>query len=138
MGATLRKPAVASEGNDFADDCQPERMLATVSNSLSLRCLNEAIDGSGVPRKELAPECKQTAQQFSKSLSGAPGGNFTGVVDRIRPSIRLDYARRLADAEVSGGLEEAAAENLAMAAIRYLSTRRIPLRQAKASLKGDR
>ena len=138
MSATLRKAAAASEGNDFAFDSQSVRPVASPGKSLSLRCLNEAIDGSGVPRKELAPECGQTEQQFSKSLSGAPGGNFTGVVDRIRSAIRLDYARRLAACEHEGGLEDLAAEELGHAIIRYLSIRRGPRRMAKASIKGDR
>lgn len=135
MAAHTARAIRASEGNDIDECFQSEACLETRGNSLSRRCLREAIDASGVIRKVLADEVDQTEQQFSKSLSGIKGGDFNQVLDNIRPSIRLDYAHRLADAERAGGLEELAAEALALAAIQYLRTRRIPMRPAKAGLK---
>lgn len=121
-----------SEGNSVDARFQTERSVATRGNSLSLRCLNDAIDASGVPHKVLAAEVDQQPDQFSKSLNGARGGDFNGVLDNIRSAIRLDYARRMAEAERQGGLEDLAAEALAHAAIHFLATRR--KRPAKAQV----
>lgn len=117
---------------------QPDLFVESHGNSLSCTCLTEAVDASGVIRKVLAEEVGQSESQFSKSLSGMKGGDFNQVVDNIRSDIRLDYARRLAEAEREGGLEDLAAEALAIAAIRYLGTRRQQPhrpRMAKASIK---
>lgn len=133
--ATFPDRPLASEGNSSSENFQPCPQVESAGNSLSRRCLVAAIDHSGVQRKVLADEVGQKEPQFSKSLSGLPGGDFNAVVDKIRPVIRLDYARRLADAERAGGLEDLAAEDLAFAAIRYLSTRRIHVRMAKAGLR---
>lgn len=138
MSATLRNRALTTEGNDCAERFQPELTVERRGNSLSCACLTDAVDASGVIRKQLATEVGQSESQFSKSLSGMKGGDFNQVLDHIRPSIRLDYARRIAESEREGGLEDLAAERLALAAIQYLTTRRIPLRAAKARLKGER
>jgi hypothetical protein len=128
MAHNVSAAARATQGNDVERRFHTDHELERRGNSLSRRCLIEAIDAyvgvTQVPRKVLAQECGQSEQQFSKSLSGIKGGDFNEVLDNIRRDIRLDYARRMTDAEVPGGLQELAAEALAYAAIRYLSTMR--------------
>lgn len=138
MRTNLATTRPATQGNESAESFHPEQRLETRGNSLSCECLTAAVDHSGIVRKVLAGEVGQSESQFSKSLSGTKGGDFNQVVDRIRPSIRLDYAQRLADLERVGGLEDLAAQDLAHAAIRYLSTRRLPTKvghTAKAGLQ---
>lgn len=137
MGASVARAPHATEGNAVENGFHVERPLETAGNSISCQCLSEAVDDSKVQHKVLAAEVGMTRSQFSKSLSGQPGGDFNHVIDHIRPSIRLDYARRLADAELEGGLEELAAQRLAHAAIHYLSTRQLSTRKpmAKSGLK---
>lgn len=143
--ATVADLLTASEGNyrapafhGDAASVQPAPALESSRNSLSRTCLVAAVDHSGVPRKQLADEIGMSESQFSKTLGGLPGGDFCTVADRIRESIRLDYARRFVEAHRAGGLDDLAAEDLAHAAIRYLAVRRIAvnLRPVKAALKG--
>lgn len=126
--ATAPRP---TEGNDFATDFQKDALLETIGNSISRQCLIDAI--GAVPHKVLAEELQMARGTFSKSLNGAPGGDFNYVLDNIRPEIRADYIRRMADAQKEGGLQELAAEALAHAAINFLSTLR--MRSAKAGLR---
>lgn len=140
MRSSVARAARATEGNELAPSFHGSREMETDGKSVSRRCLVEAVDAyvganNDVSRKLLADEVGQTQQQFSKSLSGIKGGDFNEVVDNIRAEIRLDYARRLADAEREGGLQALAAEALAHAAIHFLSTLRMKPKAAKAELR---
>lgn len=140
MRSSLAHASHETEGNELATSFHDERPLESDGKSVSRRCLVEAVDAyvganNNVSRKVLADEVGQTEQQFSKSLSGIKGGDFNEVIDNIRPEIRLDYARRLADAERDGGLQALAAEALAHAAIHFLSTLRGKPKAAKAGLR---
>lgn len=142
MRTSVATALKASEGNKLERSFQTEHGVESSGNSLALTCLNEAVDAfvgtTQIPRKVLAEECGQNEAQFSKSLSGARGGDFMGVIDKIRPEIRLDWLDRMTKAQQPGGLAELAAEQLIHAAVRFLvASNRWPAKftAAKAGLK---
>lgn len=108
-GATLR--------NDSAEVFHDAAPLETAGNSVSLRCLNEAITASGIPDKDLAGKLGVSRGEFSKLRAG----RFRlEQIDLLPESIRADYRERVQAADCVDP-EAAAIEQIAVAAVRFLA-----------------
>ncbi len=117
--------ATATEGNGSATDCHQAPAVETGGKRLAIRCLNDAIDASGVARKQLAEDCGWSEGHFSKVASGQQG-ELLDLAYRLpahRAAIRSDFLNRLADLEMTDPLEEAT-EQLAIAAVRWFRAAR--------------
>ena len=122
MSRNLVASSAATEGERFAPAYHPQPAVVTDGKSFSLGCLNAAIDASGVPRKALAADCGLSDAQFSRLTSGVQGFPVS-LLDRLPKPITSDFLRRMDDA-LGCDPVAAAAEQLAMAAVRYLSVAR--------------
>lgn len=104
-------------GKNLSTSCPP------FGKDEALRLLNAAIDASAIPRKVLAEDlCGMSQGNFSKVTSGEQGDVFS-LVFRLPTDVRRDFFDRLVEADYADPLERAA-EQLALAAVRFLRTRR--------------
>jgi hypothetical protein len=115
-------------------DSHDPAAVETRGKSGALSCLVAAVAASGLPPKQLADTCRMTDSQFSKTLSGAPGGNLTKLLDGLPGDVRLDYLMRLAERDDPNGLEATAAADLAHACLRYLTATRRLLGRGQARM----
>lgn len=120
MANSLSNATLETEGNEVATGFQADKDRA-------VRCWIEAVDASGLDDKVLAIECGMSKGYYSKVAAGEQG-DLLGLVYRLpkeRASLRADFFARLAAAE-RVDLESAAAEQLIVAAVRFLSARGLP------------
>lgn len=113
MRATDLETEVEKVGRSFHED-----------KARAVRCWLEAVSVCGVDDKVLAAECQVSKSHFSKISNG--DGDLLSLVYRLpmpdRKSLRDDFFARLAEAE-RVDLETITAEQLALAAIRFLRVR---------------
>lgn len=92
-GERSRLDAVTT-GNPLAAGFRRAPPMATDSKALVLRCLNDAIDRSGVKRGALATDCGVTEGQFSR-LTGGSQGFPIALLAALPRRIRVDVLKRL-------------------------------------------
>lgn len=119
--------------NDGAESFRAGGPVETVGNSLSLRCLNDAIDASGIPAKVLAARLEVSEGEFSKLRAG----RFRlEQIDRLPEAIRADWETRVeaARAAVGASRDEIIMARAAHALIDALAVVKGRARMAKARL----
>lgn len=122
---------VETEGNKVSTSFHlPQKTTA-------IRCWEAAVGAARLDDKVLAADARVSRGHYSKIASGSQG-DLLGLIYRIgakRPSLLKDFIVRLAEAEAVDP-RAAAAEQLALAALRYLHVNGIalPLRMAKADV----
>jgi hypothetical protein len=125
--------AVATPRNDPADRFHRSGDVETAGKSCAFDCLCAVVDGCGTPRKALAEDCGLSESYFSKVISGKQGDVFALLDKRPMRDIRAEWYRRLSELEHTDPVD-AAAEQLTLAALRWLRLRAGRPRMAKASL----
>ena len=126
--------ATATLRNDSSVSFQPNREMESVGKSLSLRCLNEAIDASPILAKVLAEEHLEVSEgEFSKLRAGRFRVEH---IDRLPQELIDDWQTRLDAARAKAGMshEDVVLARLAHAVIDALALVKQKRRMAKAGI----
>jgi len=125
--------SLATLRNDSAESFHSSPRVETDGKSLSLRCLNEAIDHSAIPAKTLADEVGVSEGEFSKLRAGRFRLEH---LDRLPPEVIADWQQRLeaARGELGQSREEVVMARAAHALIDALAVLRTGRRMVKARL----
>lgn len=121
MGTKVAMAVLATQGNEVASSCQE---LELPDKSRAVRCWQAVVTASGLDDKVIASECGMKPDYYSKVATGKQG-DLLDLVYRLPPSLRAMrhefFARLCEDEQID--LEARAAEQLTVAAIRFLRVR---------------
>jgi len=92
MSDSVNRSSAATHGNNPAQSFRDELVRESDRNPVALAFLNEAIDTSGVPRKQLAATVEKTEGTFSKMTTTGPNAQAFGLDSFERLPLRIQVA----------------------------------------------
>jgi hypothetical protein len=96
MNTKVVAPGSAIQGNSSASSFREPPSTETDGKTVAMAFLNDAIDSSGVPRKQVADHIARSEPTFSKMTNGTQAFGLDDF-ERLPQHIQVDWFKRYAE-----------------------------------------